>query len=340
MPNYTGSALLAAQAQFIPKFSAPETRRKQNPALMLALKNQAVTIPGHQELRKKDTRPVKAYIKTRRAAGNTSSKAHNHTGGKADSAEVTLAWIQVVERFSIHWKQGQSNIFPYAEQLAHELEESAKNIHARTGTLALAYLQSNRDQRSSLSTGGAGTWNATNKALEIAAGNKDFFFQHAASFMRTQNYLGRFDVIADPIQFRRAQYIANQGGGNQTNLGWQISDMNILETTETIDANYTGGSALIMPEGMFAGLAWNDPQNLKGDGNFDEFNGGFGVVQDPLGSGLLFDFHAYTERADASASGGGVQDRTLQAEMTLTMGFVLPPLSTANESVVYEIAQA
>jgi hypothetical protein len=339
MANYTSSALLAAQTTFIPKFAAPEVRRKQDPALMLALKNTNVTIIGHQELRKKDNRPVKAYIKTKRAASNATAKAHNHTGTKADSAEVTLNWVKFVEPFTIYLKQGQSNVIQYAEQLAHEMMESARNLHSRAGTAALAYLQSNRCQLAAPATGGAGVWNGVNYALEVAKADEKLFFQNIASFMRKQNYRGMLDVIADSTMYRKAEFANNQGAGNDNNLSFQFRDMNIAETTEEIDANYVNGSALIMPEGAFAGLPWNDPVNLAGKGDYDSTLGGYGTVLDPLGSGLLFDFHAYTDRADGSGQGGGVQDEVLEAEMSLVIGWVAPPITTANESVIYEAAQ-
>jgi len=340
MANYTASALLAAQAKFKPSFESPEVRRKQDPALMLALKNMEATIPSHQELRKKDDRAVKAYIKTKRAASATTAKAHNHTGTKADSKEVTLAWVKFIEPFTIYLKQGQSNIFNYAEQLAHEMMESARNIHSRAGTAALAYLQSNRSQLASLTTGGAGTWNSTNFALEVAATDKDRFLQNIASFMRVQNFRGQYDAILDAEQYRKMQYILQQGTANNQNLSWMSQDFaTIAETTEAIDSNYTDGSGLIMPSGSFAGLPWNDPVNRAGKGDYDSVLGGYGMVADPLGSGLMFDFHGYTTRADGSSQGGGVQDEVLEAEMSLTIGWVLPPLSTASESVVYEVAQ-
>jgi len=339
MANYTASALLAAQANFIPAFEQPEVRRKQDPALMLAMKNMQVTIPGHQELRKKDSRPVKAYIRVKRAASNVTAKAYNHTGTKADSKEVTLNWVQFVEPFTVYRKAGQSNMFDYAAQLQHEMTESARNLHSRAGTAALAYLQSNRSQIAAPSTGGAGSWNNANFALEVTGADESKFYQNLASFMRRQNYRGQLDIIADSTAYRRAEFLGQQGQGNQQNLSFQFRDLNIVESTEDIDANYTNGCVLAMQSGTFAGLPWNDPLNLQGDGDYDDYTGGYGVVQDPLGSGLLFDFHAYTQRADGSAQGGGVQDKNLEAEMTLTIAWVTPPLSAANESTVWEVAQ-
>lgn len=338
MANYTAAALSAAQVAFNKQFSDPELRRKQNPALMLGIKNQQVTVVDHQELKQKDTMPVDCFVKTKRAASATAAKSATHAGTKSDSKKVTLSFIQIVEPFTVHLKQAQANVHKYAEMLGHELMESAKNIHSRAGTLSLAYLQTNRSQIVP-STGGSGTWNAANYALEIDAAKKDFFFQQASSFMRKQNYRGRLDVIADSPQFRKSQYIVNQGGGNNTNLAFQVGDMDVVETTEDIDANYTDGSALIIPQGGFAALPWNDPANRKGKGDYDSWLGGFGTTLDPLGSGLLFDFHAYTERADGSAAGGGIQDEKLEGELTLTIAWILAPLSTANETVVWEVAQ-
>lgn len=340
MANYTASALLAAQTRFTQAANAAELRRKLNPALMLALKNANPLIVDAQTLRTKESRPVKAYIKKKRAAVATTTKAYNHTGGKSDSSEVTLAYITIIEPFSIHLKQAQGNVISYGEMLAHEILQSAENIHGRAGTLAQTFLQSNRNQVNiGAATGGAGTWDNVNKALTIAAGDKDRFFQMVSSFMRKQNYRGTLDVIADQPAFRNAEFLRAQGAANNNNLSWQLANMNIVETTEDIDANFTNGSVLALPSNSFAALPWNDPANAKGKGDYDSVLGGFGVLADPLGSGLNFDFHAYTQRADASGSGGHVQDETLEAEVSLTLSWVLSPLTTANESVVHEIAQ-
>ncbi len=340
MPNYTASALAKAQAKYSKNFDKPELRRKQNPALMLALKNRDVTMPDHETLRLKESRPFNAYYKTKRPAGSATDKGHAHTGSKADSAEVTLTWIKIVETFAIYLKQGQSNVFDYADQLAHEIRESSENIHSRAGTLAQAFLQANRCQLAALSTGGSGSWNNSTFALEITNANSERFLQMASTFMRNQNYRGSYDLILDSSKFADVEFALQQGAGNSDNLSFQARGFeSIAETIETIDPNYTTGSGLIMPAGTFAGLDWNDPANRAGKGDYDSTLGGYGVLPDPLGSGLVFDFHAYTERADGSSQGGGKQDEVLQAEVTLTIGWAVPPISTAQESVIYELAQ-
>jgi hypothetical protein len=49
----------------------------------------------------------------------------------------------------------------------------------------------------------------------------------------------------------------------------------------------------------------------------------------------------YSQRADTSANGtgGSTQDMVLQVELTVTMGYVVPPLSLAGDSAVFEIVQ-
>jgi hypothetical protein len=339
MANYTASALLAAQVAFKQKMNDAELKRKQNPALMLGLKNTDPLVIGAEKLRLKDTRPVKAYIRTKRAASAAAAKSHNHAGTKADSAEVTLSWIQIVEPFTVYLKQAQSNVFAYSEMLQHEILESAKNIHDRAGTLFLSYLQANRSTVAAPATGGAGAWNNANFALEIPANKSDYFFQNVASFMRKQNYRGQLDILADGPAFRQYQRIGAQGMNNGVNLNFQVNGMDVFETTEEIDANYLDGAVLAMQSGSFAALPWNDPRNLQGKGDYDSTLGGYGSMIDPLGSGLTFDFHGYTERADGSAQGGGVQDEKFEGELTLNIARVLAPITTANETPVWEIAQ-
>jgi hypothetical protein len=116
--------------------------------------------------------------------------------------------------------------------------------------------------------------------------------------------------------------------------------LNIVESVELADANYGGGISLIMPENNFGVLPWIPKQNREGwgDGELNEV-GRFMSILDPLGSDMQFALSVYAKRADNSGSNGDAQDVTLQFEMSVDMGWVLAPLSTATESVVFEVAQ-
>jgi hypothetical protein len=158
--------------------------------------------------------------------------------------------------------------------------------------------------------------------------------------MRQNKYKGNYDVIASPAAYVDAEFFLNQGNANQVNTGFQFAGLNIIESVELADANYAGGIALVLPEGNFGCLPWIPKQNRQGWGD-GELNsvGRFMSIPDPLGSGMDFALSVYAVRADDSASNGSSQDVTLQFELSVDISWIVAPLSTATESVVYEVAQ-
>lgn len=342
MANYLPSVLATAQGLIGKKYNEAELRRKQRPAISLALKNQDYAIPDHAKLKTADARTVQVAYKTRRAAGAATAKVASHTGNKGDSVMVSLAYVRHVETFRVSRKQAQNNVIGFQAMFQNEMEQAIQNLLDRHETSAVAYLVANRCQLASPTPlSGAGTWNATNFALEIAAGNKARFAQFAKSFMQGRLYRGELDVLADLTEFRELEYQAAQGAGNSVNTSALFTGLNILPTVDTILGAYTAGSALVMPAGTFAGLNWCDPLNREGSVNAGDNNVGMlGTMLDPYGSGGVFDVSVYTARADESGSGGNVQDIKDEWEISLTIGYALPPLSTASDSPVHLIAQA
>ncbi len=90
-----------------------------------------------------------------------------------------------------------------------------------------------------------------------------------------------------------------------------------------------------------AGLNWNEGLNRKGIDYGNNTTGNLGTMSDPLGSGAVADISYYVARADTSAngSGGSTQDMVPQWELTLTVGYVVPPLSLASDSVIHLAGQ-
>lgn len=339
MANYATSALVTAQGIIGRKYNEAELRRKLRPAVSLAIRNQDFAIPNHQQLKSDDARAVDVMYLTKRAAGAATAKVASHTGNKADSAKVTLAWTKIVETFRISRKQAQNNVIGWDAMFANEIEQAVLNILDRAETAGIAYLVANRCQIAAPVTSGAGAWSGTNFALEIAAGNKARYAQFARSFMQGRLYRGDLDVIADLTEYRELEYQAAQGSSNSVNTSALFTGLNILPTTDTILGAYTAGSSLVMPAGTFAGLVWNDPLNRKGLQAGQNNVGEFGTMADPFGSGAIFDVSTYSARADESGSGGNVQDVKDEWEISLTIGWALPPLSTASDSAVHLIAQ-
>jgi hypothetical protein len=338
MANYAASVLTAAQATLATKYNEAELRRKQRPVINMAIGNSQYCLPDHQELSKAEARSVTVKYLNKIAAGSTTAKAVRHTGTKGDSTSITLSWNTIIEKFYISRKMAQNNVFGLQTLFQNQLEQAILNILDRAETAAVTSLFATRAQIASPATGGAGTWDATNFNLGIDAAKAGVFYQHAKSFMFARLYRGEFDVIADLTAYRAAEYNASQGGGNSTNLGFQFVGLNIAPTVDTISSSYDG-QVLIMPSKSFAGLDWNDPANRQGIKE-DAYVGQLMTMADPFGSGATLDVSVYTDRRDESSAGGHVQDIVDEWEIALNIGWALPPLTTANDSVVHHIVQS
>jgi hypothetical protein len=340
MANYASSVLVNAQAQLAKKYNEAELRRKSRPVLDLAVKNVPYCLPDHQKLKTADARTVEVKYLKKKAAGSASAKVASHTGTKGDSGTLNLSWSTIVEKFYTSRKQAQNNVIAFDAMFQHELEQAIANIKDRAETAGIASVVSNRCQllAAALPTG-AGTWSDTNFALAIASGNASYFAQYMKQFMAARFYRGEFDVIADLIQYNSFERVQNQGAGNSTNTSFQFAGLNIAPTTDTILGAYTAGSCLIMPQGTFAGLIWNDPENRKGKDEGNNNVGLLGTLVDPFGSGITFDISHYVVRRDESGAGGHAQDIVDEWEISLNIGWAVPPISTASDSAIHLIAQ-
>jgi hypothetical protein len=346
MADYAASVLAKGQAIVTGLYQEPEQRR-QTPTIMgLALKNQEISIPNAQELRVSPLRTVDVNYLANVAPGVATAKAVAHTGTRGDSAIINVVYIQHVETFGLERKIADNNIFQYQQLFNNRLELAWKNLRTRHDNSALSFIVANRCQLSTavmtplVASANPGTWNDTNYALEIDQSNKPLAYETAKSMMRARFYNGPdYDVISDLQLARLFQYQAQQGSGNFQDLSYQFVNSGITVTQQQISSAYTLGSFLIMPKGTLAGLNWNEAMNKRGIDAGQNSVGFFGVADDPLGSGARADVSLYTARANSSSNtyGGSIQDVVDQWEFALTIGYVLPPLSTASDSVVHMI---
>lgn len=342
MANYATAALLTAQATLGRKYNEAELRRKLRPAVQMALVNTDYSIPDANSLKKAEQRAVEVHYKKKKAPGASTTKAARHTGNKGDSSKVTLAWNRWTETFSFSRKLLLNKVFGAQEIFNHEMEQAIQNLQDRAESAAIAYLMASRCQllAANINTSGTGTWSDTQFALEIAAANENYYAQMAKTFMWGRNYRGALDVITDLKLFPILERVRNQGAGNSTNLGFQFDGLNIVPTVDTLSTNYTKGQALVMPQGIFSGLNWNDPLNRAVFGRPDDYVGMLATMKDPFGLNASYDVSVYTDRADTSGIDGHVQDILDEWEISLCIGWALPPLSLASDSVVHLIANA
>lgn len=348
MSNYAASVLVNGQSIVTAKNQAPEQRRKLPTVFELALKNQEYSIPNAQELRTSPLRTVDISYFTNVAAGVGTTKAYNHTGTYGDSGKVNLVYVSHVETFSLPRKLAYNSLLTYQNMFNNLYEMKWKNLRTRHDDSALSFLYTNRCQFSAatmnplIASANPGTWDEGTFALGIDQTNKNLFMQRVQSFMQARNHPGEIDVIADLQKSADFMNMMQQGGGNAVNQAWQFAGTTIATTQSAIDTSYSNGAVFVLPKGLFSGMCWNEGLNRKG---VNEDAGGsvgtLGTTADPFGSGAIADISMYTQRADtsANATGGSTQDIQDQWELTLTVAYALPPLSTALDSVVHEIGQ-
>lgn len=354
MSNYAASVLTKGQTVVTAKYQQPEQRRKMPTVMELAIKNQSISIPDAQTLRLSPLRTVDVNFLTNIAAGSATAKVAAHTGTYGDSATINVVYVTHVETMSMPRKLAFNNILAYQDLFNNLFEMKWKNLRSRQDSSALAFLLANRCQLDQSviypqvasagfsSTGGVGTWDNTNFAGLIGQDQKSRFIQLAKSFMAARYFNGAYDIVADLQMAAQFEYQMMQGSGNYANTAFQFGDAGIATTQDQVSSFYPQGSALIMPQGTLAGLVWNEGLNRQGVNAGQNSVGNLGTVADPLGSGAIADISMYTARADTSSntSGGSTQDIVDQWEIALTIGYVCPPLSVANDSVIHLFGQS
>lgn len=342
MSLYASSVLAKAQVKGTQAWTNPETRAKQPTVMAMAVKNSAIAIPAPEIARVHANRVVDINFFSKIAAGAGTAKAAYHTGSVGDSAKQNLTYVTIVEKFSVPYKLADNNVFGYEEIFMNQYNQAWQNALARQDSAALAYLIANRCQLTAanlatpIAASGAGSWSDANKALEIAAANKNLRVQKAESFLKARYFNGGYDAVVDLQTAADLTYILNQGAGNNQNTAFQFGQTAFTTTPEIISANYGLGAMIIMPKGTFAGIVWNDKQNLKGV-NVGGREGLLTTAIDPFGYGVRADLSVYTERTDSSAdlNGGSTQDFKDEYELALTIAYGVAPSTGANDGVAH-----
>ena len=218
--------------------------------------------------------------------------------------------------------------------VAAQLRSAAIDLHAGIETALMALLNTNKTQVVTSLTPQSGTWDAANFLFGVAQADKTQYFQYLKMFMLEQYYGASYDVINNVRAQAAAMFTAQQGQGNATNLGWQIDGMNMTTSTELANAAGYDWMSYILPEGSIGILPWIPKLNREGFGDTFNVGGRYGTIVDPLGSGLTFAVHEYAAGADNEAGSGESQDIDVQVEVSVDLGPVIAPMSTANLSPI------
>jgi hypothetical protein len=338
MANFDTSNLVTAQTIIDDKYAQHEMRSKLYPALRLLLGNSPFIQGDTNTLRTREDRPIETHMLARTRRNSGTARAHNHTGTFDDSAKVSLSWAIKSDVTSISLKLLDRSLFDFNTILANKMEQCMLNVIEDLETAAIAYLEAQKTQYCASLAANIANYNSTNDAVEISAANKARFYQLLKSVMRTNNYRSNLDIIADSQLYVDAEFYGAQGGGNATNTAFQFLGMNIAESTEMSDANYTNGFVYAMPQGAACTLTWIPQQNRAGWGDYNSYVGGYGMMSDPFGLGIDFAVHGYAQRSDTSSSNGATQDVTMEFEVSVDYSNNKAPLTqNSNETPIFKV---
>jgi hypothetical protein len=346
MANFVSSALLAFQSKIDKKFNAAELRELQNPILRNGLKYSDFIIGNVQAVKESDKRSVYTYFLKKTAATNGTARSYAPTGVQGDSGQISLSWVTFSEPLGLNMQVGYDNVFDTMTLLDHMLMDKQRILRERIGTYIVQQLHNNRTQTAPYTaTARNASWNVANFAFENTANDRDLFFENAASVMRQNKYYDKLDVVADPVIFKRARYDQSQAGGNAQNLAYQFQSYNpegIMEHEtlgNEVATAYASGCAIVLPQASFAVIPWIPKINREGYGDYEDFNGGFGTVDDATGIGLTYAVRGWAQKQDTSAAGGTVQDINMNLELSVDISFNVAPISNAGETAIYEFGQ-
>ena len=342
MSYFVPSAIVAGQAKFTENFQKGEWRLPDSVALNAAQKS-LIANPSLGDIRTREDRTVYAYFPIRQAATTGTARAHNHTGSRGDSLSKTLSWSTFSEPFSISIKQGDNNVFTFAEMYAASLNNAIYNLISRLDAWFVAALVADKTQYNA--GGGNGNFNSGTYNYEVPLAEANYFFQNAEQMMAYNLFKGRLIGIVDSKAAILSQRLQAQGSANATNFGFQFGNVDVMGSTRTVLGTSTyAGSGVFYENGLVAIEPWIPKQNRKAlDPQMAlSYNGDYGQIAHPAMPGIMFAIHAYSQRADNSLYGGYTQDLTMEFEVSIDMAYQSAPLSTlrgSNDSVVYAVGQ-
>lgn len=341
MANYTDSVWNAAQYKLNEMMNKPEFKAKPSSALSVFLKNTNFLVPASERERLWNQKPsdqatVSIYTLDKQSISTVSARAAAHTGSISDASSANASYTTYAAKFKYSIKRGDRNVFSMAEMVAAQLRSAAIALHSDIETALMAALNTNKSQVVISASPQSGTWDAANYLFGVSDTYADQYFQYLKMFMFEQYYTGMFDVINNVAAQAKAQYLAQQGQGNATNLGWQIDGMNMVPSTGLANASGYDWMSYIIPEGTIGILPWIPKLNRQGFGGTFQNGGAYRTISDPLGTGLQFAVHEYASGADNESAGSETQDVDIEVEVSIDLAPIIAPMSTSNASPIFK----
>lgn len=335
MANFADNRWSAFQYKLAEKMQMPEYKRKPSTALSLLMKNTDILIPASEKerilgVKQSDQDTVEINYIKKTSHSTASARAAAHTESVGDGGKITASFTTYAADFTYTKKTADRTIWEEAELVAKEIISAAIAIHGSIETAFLGFLDTYKNQSVISETPRSGAWDSTNHIFQIVNADLNRWMQRTKGFMREQYYQGMFDCIVDEYLFQQAEYLIQQGQGNQTNLGWQANNLDIGVSSELTVSDGYEGMGYIVPAGTIGLLSWIPKLNRQGYGAPGSVGGLYTQIPDPFGSGLMFAVHEYYTAADNNNASGETQDINVNVELSVDLALIYDTMSTAN----------
>ncbi len=340
MSIYSSTGLVKAQMMINGAIGAQDKRYRSPESWLLFMRSSQSFLKDFASLRVRDDKADEAnwFTRTSRALGTTIT--HNHTGTVGDTGVLTLNWGTYSDKFAKTTKQADGKIINADQVINNELENCFINFIEQLDDEASDFLVNNRSNINPAALNGA--FDATNFVYEINATNYGTSaIAITKRVMDINKYQGVMMVIScDSIAFTEFERQAAQGAQNATNYAFQfngvtfIHDPSLTAKAAAIDATYTKGFWMAIPDGTIGATQFIEPIYKRGE--VTQVNR-YGSLTNPI-DGSQLGIHMYDTRADGTSKGGAPQDVVTEVQIYQEVAFVKAPLSTATETTIQAFA--
>lgn len=341
MANYADTRRKAIQYKMTDLMNTPEMKRKESAVLKMLLSNgQSLVSPKERAVidavKKTDQDTVEISILNKQASDPVTGRSKTHSGAINDSTKAALAFITRGQKFKYSMKQAdRDSVYSLLEMNSKQFMSAISNLHDTLETYYLTWMNTNRSQV--VNDPSIGDWDSTNFIYGVSDGDQSLMFQQFKGFMREQYFKGQYQLVSNEFITQKGEFLSMQGGGNNENLGWQLSDITNFASTEVSNETGYQGQGFLIPFGTVGLESWIPEMNRAGFGSPYQAGGAYYTIDDPYGTGLKFAVHEIAVGADNQAAAGESQDIDIEVEITIDTAPVKAIETTANSSSMYKV---
>lgn len=336
MANLTPTNFKTAQSKLTGKFASNEMRLISANTYLEISKLTQFMLPNYQDLVKREDRAVETALLTRTKRTVGTARTSNHVGNRGDSATVTPSWAISTDKFSLSLKQYDNNTFSMQEGLNNLFENAFLNMVESLEDDAQDFIYGDKTGVN-VSTGGGGTFNATDDVYNFTAGSVDTVIQKTKTVMEENGYKSGMTLFCDSLAFDIFRFQAFQGAGNDTNLSFQhdgitfVRSIGLASKFLPLAGTYLTGVWIAVSNDSIGAMPWIPKQNREGKVTRLQT---YSSAISPFDN-TPYAIHTYEVAEDNSGSNGETQDETTQIEVSQDMAFLSSPITVADETALF-----